>query len=244
MNQTGVRSVDSPRHAAKNDESATSADATGSSTFHVRSARVSTTTQELLALGAATLGESGGRPMASRIRAAWPGARLAAPAFTARCTPGDNLAVHVAVTKAPPAHVLVVDVGDEPERGYWGEVLTTAAEARQLTGLVIDGGVRDVAALQAHGFPVFSTRIALRGATKNQPGAVGAAVDVGDVTVHAGDWVVGDADGVTVIAAAELEVVLTAARARAEKESQLFAALRTGRTTVDLLDLDPSPIEE
>ena len=42
---------------------------------------------ELLAFGAATVGESGGRPMRARIRAVWPGARLAAPAFPVRCTP-------------------------------------------------------------------------------------------------------------------------------------------------------------
>ncbi|MCU1448572.1 MAG: Demethylmenaquinone methyltransferase, partial [Acidimicrobiales bacterium] len=137
-----------------------------------------------------------------------------------------------------------VDVGDEPERGYWGEVLTTAAEARDLAGLVIDGGVRDVAALQAHGFPVFSTRIALRGATKNQPGSVGGTVDVGGVPVRTGDWIVGDADGVTVIAAADLDAVLAAGRARAEAEQGLFEALKEGRTTVDLLALDPSPIHE
>src|SRR4051794_13795245 len=159
--------------------------------------------ETLLALGAATLGESGGLPMASSVRAAWPGARLAAPAFAVRCTPGDNLAIHVAVARAPSPSVLVVDVGEEPERGYWGEVLTTAAATRGVAGLVINGGVRDVAALQAHAFPVFSTRIALRGATKEQPGAIGGSADVGGVTVHTGDWVVGDADGVVAIPAAD-----------------------------------------
>jgi 4-hydroxy-4-methyl-2-oxoglutarate aldolase len=182
--------------------------------------------------------------MASSIKAAWSGATLAAPAFTVRCTPGDNLAVHVAVTRAPTPSVLVVDVGDEEERGYWGEVLTTAAETRGIVGLVIGGGVRDVAALQAHGFPVFSTRIALQGASKKEPGAIGGPVDVGGVTVHTGDWVVGDADGVTVIAAADLDAVIDAGQARAEKEQQLFQELRAGKTTVDLLNLDPSPVDE
>ncbi len=68
---------------------------------------------QLMALGAATLGESGGRPMASRIRAVWPGVRLAAPAFAVRCTPGDNLAVHVAVVRAPAGSALAVEVGIE-----------------------------------------------------------------------------------------------------------------------------------
>src|SRR6476646_7473706 len=120
------------------------------------------------ALGAATLGESGGRPMAPRLRPAWRGARVSAPAFPVTCTTTDNLAIHVAVAEAPAGSVLVVDVGDDGARGYWGEVLTTGAEARDLRGLVIDGGVRDVDALEGHRFPVFSTMVALRGATKQE----------------------------------------------------------------------------
>jgi len=198
---------------------------------------------ELLALGAATVGESGGRPMRARVRAAWRGARLAAPAYPVRCTPGDNLAVHVAVAHAPAGSALAVDVGDEDELGYWGEVLTTAAESRGLAGLVIDGGVRDTAALEAHGFPVFSTTIALRGASKARPGAVGLPADVGGVRVSAGDWLVGDGDGVVVVPATALDDVLRAGRARADKEDAMFVALRQGRTTVELLGLDPSPVE-
>jgi 4-hydroxy-4-methyl-2-oxoglutarate aldolase len=201
-----------------------------------------TTAATLLELGAATLGESGGHAMRARIRAAWPGARVAAPAFPVRCSAGDNLAVHVAVAEAPAGHVLVVDVGDRPELGYWGEVLTTGAQARGIAGLVIDGGVRDVAALQAHAFPVFSTMIALRGATKNQPGAIGGTTRVGDIDVQLGDWIVGDGDGVTVVRGGELDAVIDAGRARATKEDGFFAALRSGTTTMDLLSLDGSPV--
>ncbi len=197
----------------------------------------------LVELGAATLGESGGLSMAARVRAAWHGACLAAPAYPVACTPGDNLAVHVAVAQASAGRCLVVDVGDVPELGYWGEVLTTAAEARGLSGLVIDGGVRDVRALEAHGFPVFSTTVALPGATKKGSGNVGAPVRVGGVMVSDGDWVVGDADGVTVVPADRLDDVLAAGRARAEKEARFFAELRAGTTTLELLGLDPSPIE-
>ena len=185
----------------------------------------------LIELGAATLGESGGVPMAPRIRAAWPGARLAGSVHTVRCAPGDNLAVHVAVAQSAPGRVLVVSAATVPDRGYWGEVLTTAAQARGLAGLIIDGGVRDVAALQSRRFPVFSSLIALRGATKVGPGAVDEDVMVGEVSVRAGDWVVADADGVTVIAADRLEEALSAGEARAEKERGLFRELSSGRTT-------------
>jgi 4-hydroxy-4-methyl-2-oxoglutarate aldolase len=196
----------------------------------------------LLHLGSATLGESGGLATDRRLKPAWSGAALAAPAYTVGCTPGDNLAVHVGVTRAPAGSVLVVDVGRVPDRGYWGEVLTTAAEAAGVVGLVIDGGVRDVAALAAHGFPVFSSTIALTGASKEQPGSVGAPVHVGGVPVSQGDWVVGDVDGVTVIPAGSLAAVREAGRAREAKEAGFFAALRERKTTVELLNLNASLI--
>jgi 4-hydroxy-4-methyl-2-oxoglutarate aldolase len=195
----------------------------------------------LLALGSATLGESGGRPMHPRVRAAWPGAVVAGPAYSVTCGPGDNLAVHAAVAEAPPGSVLVVAT-DPPERGYWGEVLTTAAEARGIRGLVIDGGVRDVAALDAHRFPVFSSTIALRGATKETGGEIGGAARVGDVEVATGDWLVADRDGVTVIAKDDLASTTERGRARADKETLMFAQLRDGATTVQLLALDTSSV--
>jgi 4-hydroxy-4-methyl-2-oxoglutarate aldolase len=184
------------------------------------------TAAELVGLGTATLGESGARAMSARIRPMWRGAAFAAPAVPVRCTPGDNLAIHAAVASAPPGHALVVDVGAIPERGYWGEVLTTGAQTRGVVGLVIDGGVRDVAALP--------------GATKASPGSVGEPVEVGGVEVEQGDWVVGDVDGVVLISGGSLPRVLEAGRVRAEKEMAFFGALRGGATTVELLGLDVS----
>jgi len=180
--------------------------------------------------------------MATRIKPAWPAARLAAPAYAVVCGRGDNLAVHVAVAEAPVGCALVVDAHEPSEIGYWGEVLTTAAESRGLAGLVIDGCVRDVAALAAHGFAVFCAGVALPGARKKGGGSVGGAATVGGVEVTTGDWVVGDADGVTVVPAASLDDVLTAATARAERESGMFDRLRAGATTLELLGLDPSPV--
>ena len=195
-------------------------------------------------LGSATVGESGGRAAHRRLRPAWPGAAVAAPAYPVGCTPGDNLAVHVAVTKAPPGSVLVVDVGQVADRGYWGEVLTTAAEAAGLAGLILDGGVRDVAALEAHRFPVFSATIALTGATKDKPGTVGIPVRVGGVQVASGDWVVADVDGVAFVRRDAIDDVLAAGRAREEKEAGFFESLRSGSTTVELLGLDAALVRE
>jgi len=202
------------------------------------------TAKALAVLGAATLGESGGLAMHPRLAAVWPGAALAAPAYPVRCAPGDNLAIHAAVARAPFGSALAVDVGDVADRGYWGEVLTTGAEARGLRGLVIDGGVRDRSALEGHRFPVFASMVALRGASKELPGTNGLPVEVGGVRVAAGDWLVADADGVVVVPADRLEAALAAGQARAEKEDGYFASLRAGRTTVELLGLDVSSVAE
>lgn len=197
----------------------------------------------LAALGAATLGESGGRRCPQRLRPAWPGASLCAPAYPVSCTPGDNLAVHVAVTRAPQGSVLVVDVGDVHGRGYWGEVLTTGALARGLAGLVIDGGVRDVDALERLGFPVFSDGIVLAGATKNSRGTAGRPTKVAGVLVAPGDWVVADVDGVVIVPGDRIDDVVTSGHARESAETGYFDALRAGATTVDLLGLDASLID-
>ena len=197
----------------------------------------------LAELGAATLGESGGLSMPPRIRPVWSGAAVAARAYPVSCTPGDNLAIHVAVAQAPVGSVVVVDVGEVAQRGYWGEVLTTGAQSRGLAGLVIDGGVRDVAALERLGFPVFSSMIALRGATKLNPGTAGIPTTVATVPVELGDWVVGDVDGVVVIRGAQLDETIAAGKARVAAESKYLAALRSGSTTVDQLGLDASLIK-
>jgi 4-hydroxy-4-methyl-2-oxoglutarate aldolase len=180
---------------------------------------------------------------ARAVAVRWHHASTPCGAFPVACSAADNLAIHVAVAEAPRGSVLVASVGLEPERGYWGEVLTTAAEARGIRGLVIDGGVRDLDALEGYRFPVFAVMIALRGATKENPGRIGAAALVGDVDVLRADWIVGDADGVTVIPRDHLDEVIAAGRARAEKEARMFGELRAGKSTLQLLGLDDGPID-
>jgi 4-hydroxy-4-methyl-2-oxoglutarate aldolase len=151
--------------------------------------------------------------------------------------------MHAAVTRAPRGSVLAVSVGDDTVRGYWGEVLTTAAEMAGIIGLIIDGTVRDLAALEKHRFPVFARGVGLRGASKTGPGATGATIFLGDVRVASGDWVVADVDGVVAIPASRLDACLAAGHARTAKEQAFFEELRAGATTVGLLGLDISSIE-
>ncbi|MFI1706432.1 RraA family protein [Streptomyces griseoruber] len=185
----------------------------------------------------ATLSEASGLPVAlsPQIRSLWAGARLCGPAFTVQGAGGDNLALHHAVLQAPSGSVLVADLGGA-RFGHWGEILTVAARQRGIAGLLIDGGVRDAAETEALGFPVFSRNNSILGTRKDFRGVLGRPVKVGDVTVHTGDLVVGDVDGVVALPASDTERILDRADARVAHENELMKQLREGRSTLDLYD--------
>jgi 4-hydroxy-4-methyl-2-oxoglutarate aldolase len=197
---------------------------------------------ELLALGTATLVDAGAYAMEARVKALKRGARVAGPAYTVMCAPGDSLALHVAMIAAPAGSVVVADVGGALDHGYWGAVLTVAGGQRDLAGVVVDGGVRDVAELVAEGFPVFCTGVALRGTTREAGGVIGGPIVTAGVSVDLGDWVVGDDDGVVVVHAGDAENVLTDGRVVAERKREIRQRLGEGATTLELLGLDPTTV--
>jgi 4-hydroxy-4-methyl-2-oxoglutarate aldolase len=194
-------------------------------------------------LSSATVHEAAGRigALPSNIKPVAAHMRVCGPAFPVKSPPGDNLHLHHAIYAARPGNVLVVDCGDGAEFGYWGEVMSVAAHAASLGGLVITGGVRDSAKLGDLGFPVFAGNVCIRGTGKDPlgSGSLGARVRIGDVEIAAGDIVIGDADGVVVIPAARFEDVLTQSRARDAAELGYFDRLRAGETTLQIYDLPP-----
>lgn len=196
-----------------------------------------------MTISAATVHEAAGRvgALPSEIKPIVPGTSIWGRALPIRCAGGDNLALHHALHQASPGDVLVVDVGTHPEYGYWGEILSEAARARDISGLVINGGVRDCLALAEVEFPVFATRICIQG-TKKNPAAgsrIGDPIRLGGVEVRRHDLVVGDADGVVVVPASRVEEVVRTATARDVTEAEFIARLRTGESTVDLYNLPP-----
>ncbi|TAP43345.1 RraA family protein [Arthrobacter sp. S39] len=184
---------------------------------------------------AATLYEAAKLPCACdpEIRAAWPGARVAAPAYTVRGIGGDNLALHNAVLAAPAGSVLVADM-QGARNGHWGEILAAAAQHRGLAGLVIDGGVRDTVEMAAMGFPVFSRSVTVVGTVKDYPGDLVAPVRIGGIVVHTGDLVVGDADGVVVLPQAVAADVVRRSDQRVADEARILEAIRNGTSTLEL----------
>ncbi|MFC9125745.1 RraA family protein [Streptomyces sp. NPDC057099] len=193
--------------------------------------------------GTATLYEASARAAHAcdpALRAAWPGARVAGPAFTVQGVGGDNLALHRAVAEAPPGSVLVADL-QGARHGHWGEILAVAAQRRGIRGLVVEGGVRDTAEQAELDFPVFARHITVVGTGKDHPGRFGAPVRVGDVVVRPGDLVVGDADGVVVVPAGAVPGTLDRADARVLDERRALEAIRAGMTTLEYYGLPAGP---
>ena len=177
--------------------------------------------------------------MSGAIKPVKPGLQLCGQARTIQAMVGDNSALHLAVSLARPGEVLAIDAGGHEDTAVWGDILTSAAMARGIAGVVIDGATRDVARIRELGFPVFCRAVVPRGPHKGFGGVIDGPVAVGGVPVGPGDLVLGDDDGVTVVPLARLAAVRAALDAIVDKERQLLAGIAAGRSTAQLLGIAP-----
>jgi len=133
---------------------------------------------------------------------------------------------------------LVAHVGYS-EAGYWGEVLTTAAQARGVGGLVMDGSVRDGLAIKKRKFPVFSKGLCMKGTVKETVGFINYPLVCGNVLVNPGDIILGDDDGIVVVSKEKAQETLKNSQDREKKEQIMMEKLASRElTTLELLGLD------
>lgn len=191
---------------------------------------------KLMAFGTATVHEAQARRGLMEGVSLRVGTVFAGPAETVSIPAGDNLGIHALLAKANRGAVLCVASGGRGVFGIFGDLLMEASRARGVAALVIDDGIRDLAALSAP--PTIAARaISSRGTVKRRVVSLGGPVGIGNVLVRTGDWVVGDADGICVIPVGRLDALLTAAKARVDKEAGIRSALIAGRTSVEVLGL-------
>jgi 4-hydroxy-4-methyl-2-oxoglutarate aldolase len=198
-----------------------------------------TVTAGLAALGVSTVHEADGRRGAldPAIRPVQSGARIAGPAVTVSCHPGDNLMIHAAVETCRPGDILVVTTTSPSTDGMIGELLATSLRAHGVIGIVTAAGIRDAAELRAMEFPAWARAISPQGTVKSSPGSVNVPVVCGGQLVHPGDAVVADDDGVVVVPRARAAEVLEIGRARAASEDAKRAKLAAGELGVDMYGL-------
>ena len=148
------------------------------------------------------------------------GGVLAGPALTVKQRPGDNLMVHAALNRAEPGDVLVVDAGGDLTNAIIGELMLAIAIQKKLGGIVINGAIRDSAAIRAGNFPVYAAGITHRGPYKDGPGEVNVPIAIDGMTVEPGDLIIGDDDGILSVPIDDAQDVYTAAHAKHQQELQ------------------------
>ncbi len=171
-----------------------------------------------------------------RIRALAPSMKVAGPAFTVDVRPGDNLMLHAALNLARPGDVVVVDGKGDTTCAITGALMMNQAKAAGLAGVVVDAAVRDVEEIRELGFPVFSVGSNPNGPTKFVPGRINSPISCGGVVVHPGDLVVGDADGVVVVARQEAAALIDLATKKVADETKRLEAIRAGKLKPTWLD--------
>ena len=136
--------------------------------------------------------------MNGSIQPVVPGKCICGCAVTVRLHPGDNLLLHKAIESAQPGDILVLDTNSSYRRAVIGGIMSGAAFGKGIGGLVVDGAVRDVEELRAHGWPVFAAAVVPCAADSDGPGQLNHPISCGGVPVHPGDIILADDNGVAV----------------------------------------------
>ncbi len=168
-----------------------------------------------------TLAEVLGREQVMDIgmRPLWPSIpRVAGPAFTVRCPPGDNLMLHAGIYRAEPGAIIVVEAGDVDYALAGGNVCAIA-QRRGIVAFVVDGVMRDLAEVRELGFPVFARGVIPIPGAHSAVAPLNEQIRCGGVAVSPGDIVVADEEGIVVTPSARREQVLRDAQERVRREA-------------------------
>ncbi|MFB6466382.1 4-carboxy-4-hydroxy-2-oxoadipate aldolase/oxaloacetate decarboxylase [Cytobacillus sp. Hz8] len=165
------------------------------------------------------------------------GSSICGPAITVTCHAGDNLMIHAAVEVCKPGDILVITTIGDGVSGMIGELIITALMKRGVQGIIIDSGTRDVARIRELGFPIWTKAIFSQGTTKIKGGNVNAPAICGGVTVHPGDIIMADDDGVVVVKQEDTKFTLESSKKRMIKEEGTKQKIANGELSIDFYNL-------
>ncbi len=156
--------------------------------------------------------------LSSNIKALADHFKIAGRAVTVRLPDGENGAVLEAIRAAHEGDILVIDAKGNTNRAVAGDFVISLAKGIGVQGFVVDGVIRDIAAIRELDFPVFALGTTVAAGNKNGGGKVNVPIAIGGVTVQPGDYIIGDVDGVIVVPQEDAERIVAAAELKVEKD--------------------------
>jgi regulator of RNase E activity RraA len=176
------------------------------------------------------------------LKPMWPCPRIAGQVITVRlrkAEPGEHAPRHLgtaAIEAGGPGSVIVIEHHSRDDAAGWGGILSLAARLKGVEGVIVDGTCRDVDDSRDAGFPVYAraaTPITARGRILED--SMGEPIQVGGLTVNPGDYVIADWSGAVFISASRADEVISTAESLAEREAHMAAAVRAGRSVVEVM---------
>jgi 3-hexulose-6-phosphate synthase/6-phospho-3-hexuloisomerase len=165
-----------------------------------------------------------------------PGFHMVGQALTVQTINGDWAKPVEAIDKAGENNVLVINV-EGGTTAIWGELATLSAIQKKLSGIVIDGTVRDIDDLLKLNFPIFCKHTSPNAGEPKGFGEIGSEIRCGQQTVRTGDWIIGDDSGVVVVPQEKAQEIANRALDVKEHENRIRQEIKHGGSLGKVLKL-------
>ena len=163
--------------------------------------------------------------------------KMVGKAVTVQTFAGDWAKPVEAIDVARKDDVIVINNDGCTHIAPWGELATLSCVKKGISGVVIDGAVRDVDDIRAMKFPLFAKAIVPNAGEPKGLGEINAEIQCAGQFVCPGDWIVGDESGVVVIPAKRAYEVARRALEVRKTEERIREEIRRGSTLSEVAEL-------
>jgi len=167
-----------------------------------------------------------------------PGLKMVGVAVTVQTFEGDWAKTVEAIDKAQPGDVIVIYNGGSDRVAPWGELATLSCLNKGVSGVVIDGAVRDIDDIRKLEFPVFTRAVVPNAGEPKGFGEINAEIICAGQTVHPGDYIVGDDNGVVVVPKEHAYEIARRSVEVEKNESRIRDEIARGSTLSKVLRLE------
>jgi len=163
--------------------------------------------------------------------------KMVGRAVTVQTFAGDWAKPVEAIDVARKNEVIVINNDGATHVAPWGELATLSCVKKGISGVVIDGAVRDVDDIRIMKFPLFAKAVVPNAGEPKGFGEINAEIRCCGQYVRPGDWIIGDESGVVVIPAERAYEIARRALEVRKNEERIREEIRRGSTLSEVAEL-------